>query len=151
MQRKTGCNQFHHPEVLSALADPPFLFISAISVLSNVATSAEKDAFSQQLYKTGCYQEVKADNPLACSEGIIQTHAGKKGVRDRLLDCWGLKQEHETNMTGSRFSDWGCGFINLWLLSGFYFLLDDLYFCSMLDLFESDCTLSEETDCTELS
>lgn len=45
----------------------------------------------------------------------------------------------------------GGGFINLGLLTGVYFLLDDLYSCSMLDLFESDCTLSGETDCAELS
>ena len=94
--RKTDRNQFYHPEVLSARADPLFffflfffffftyLFISAISVFSNVATSAgkkkkkKKNSFSKQLYKTGCYREVRADNPLACSEGIIQTHAGKK-------------------------------------------------------------------------
>lgn len=76
MLQKTNCNQFHHPEVLSALADPFFyflLFISAISVFTNVATSAEK-----KYYKTCCYQEVKTDNPLACSEGIIQTLAAKK-------------------------------------------------------------------------
>jgi len=38
----------------------------------------KKKIFQQQLYKTGCYQEVKADNPLEGSEGIIQTHASKK-------------------------------------------------------------------------
>lgn len=85
MQRKTGYNQFPHPEVLSATADPIF-FISVIFVFSNVATLTEKTPkqtgfFTQQLYKTGCYQEVNADNPLACSEGIIQTHAGKRQQR----------------------------------------------------------------------
>lgn len=86
MQRKTGYNQFPHPEVLSATADPIF-FISVIFVFSNVATLTEKKTtqtncfFTQQLYKTGCYQEVNADNPLACSEGIIQTHAGTRQQR----------------------------------------------------------------------
>lgn len=85
MQRKTGYNQFPHPEVLSATADPIF-FISVIFVFSNVATLTEKKPqtncfFTQQLYKTGCYQEVNADNPLACSEGIIQTHAGTRQQR----------------------------------------------------------------------
>lgn len=42
-------------------------------------------------------------------------------------------------------------FINLWLSNGFYFLSDMLYSCSTLDLLESDRTLSEETDCAELS
>lgn len=42
MQRKTGYNQFPHPEVLSATADPIFFFISVIFVFSNVATLAEK-------------------------------------------------------------------------------------------------------------
>lgn len=149
MLRKTGCNQFHHPEVLSALADPLFFFPSAISVFSNVATSAEKNTFSQQLYKTGCYQEVNADNPLACSEGIIQTHAGKKASEI----VWWTVGVSNRNMrpTWQVFFDWGCGFINLWLLTGFYFLLDDLYSCSLLAPCESDCTLSEETDCAELS
>lgn len=118
--RKTDCNQFYHPGVLSARADPLFffffffltyLFISAISVFSNVATSAGKKkkrkSFSKQLYKTGCYREVRADNPLACSEGIIQTHAGKKASAIGPVDCWDFKRVHETNMTASRFSDRG--------------------------------------------
>lgn len=42
MQRKTGYNQFPHPEVLSATADPIF-FISVIFVFSNVATLTEKN------------------------------------------------------------------------------------------------------------
>lgn len=38
----------------------------------------KKNTFPQQLYKTCCYLEVKADNPLACSEGIIKTCVGIK-------------------------------------------------------------------------
>lgn len=56
-----------------------FFIISAIFALSNVATSALRKE-NQQLHKTGCYREVKADNPpfLSVSEDIIQTHAGTK-------------------------------------------------------------------------
>lgn len=67
----------------------------------------KKKSFSKQLYKTGCYREVRADNPLACSEGIIQTHAGKKASEIGPVDCWDFKRVHETNMTASRFSDRG--------------------------------------------
>lgn len=67
----------------------------------------KKNSFSKQLYKTGCYREVRADNPLACSEGIIQTHAGKKASEIGPVDCWDFKRVHETNMTASRFSDRG--------------------------------------------
>lgn len=85
MQRKTGYNQFPHPEVLSATADPIFLF--QLSLYSQMLLRWLKKNpqtncfFTQQLYKTGCYQEVNADNPLACSEGIIQTHAGTRQQR----------------------------------------------------------------------
>lgn len=66
-----------------------------------------------------------------------------------LVDCWTSKQQHGIALKGSVFppSDCGCGFINLRLPP----LSDMLYSCSMLDLFESDCTLSEETDHVELS
>lgn len=87
MQRKTGYNQFPHPEVLSATADPIF-FLFQLSLYSQMLLRwlKKKKAqtncfFTQQLYKTGCYQEVNADNPLACSEGIIQTHAGTRQQR----------------------------------------------------------------------
>ena len=82
--RKTDCNQFYHPEVLSAQTDPLFYFFIYFSYLRILKCcylgwkKKKKNSFSKQLYKTGCYREVRADNPLACSEGIIQTHAGKK-------------------------------------------------------------------------
>lgn len=70
-------------------------------------------------------------------------------ITGRLVDGWTSKQQHGIALKGSVFppSDCGCGFINLRLPP----LSDMLYSCSMLDLFESDCTLSEETDHVELS
>lgn len=89
-----------------------------------------------------------------CCKGIIQTHAGAQASENyRVVDCWTYKQQHGSTLKGSvLFSfffspDCGCGFINLWL----HPLSDMLYSCSMLDLSESDCTLSEETDHVELS
>lgn len=116
--RKTDCNQFYHPGVLSARADPLFFFfflflliylfqLSPYSQMLLPPLKKKKNSFSKQLYKTGCYREVRADNPLACSEGIIQTHAGKKASEIGPVDCWDFKRVHETNMTASRFSDRG--------------------------------------------
>lgn len=51
MQRKTGYNQFPHPEVLSATADPIF-FISVIFVFSNVATLTEKKTPNKLFFYT---------------------------------------------------------------------------------------------------
>lgn len=98
----------------------------------------------------GCVWEANADNLLVCLQGIIQPGADTRASEnsDRLADCWTHKQQHGLKLKGSVFfPDCGCGFINLWLPS----LSDTLYSCSMLDLFESDCTLSEETDHVEPS
>lgn len=87
--------------------------------------------------------------PFAWRElfNLVQTREHQR-IPDRLAECWTYKQQHGLKLKGSVFfSDCGCGFINLWLPS----LSDTLYSCSMLDLFESDCTLSEETDRVEPS
>lgn len=56
-----------------------FLYLFQLSTyFQMLLPRLKKNTFSQQLYKTGCYPEVNADNPLKCSEGIIRNHAGKK-------------------------------------------------------------------------
>lgn len=73
---------------------------------------------------------------------LVQTREHQR-IPDRLADCWITNSNMASNWkVQSFFPDCGCGFINLWLPS----LSDMLCSCSMLDLFESDCTLSEETD-----
>lgn len=120
-----------------------------------MATAREKKKdFSQQLHNV-CVCAVNADNLLGWLGGkwfqVVQTREHPR-IPDRLADCWTFKQQQGLKLKRLclfiylfifiPLPDCGCGFINLWLPS----LSDMLHSCSMLDLSESDCTLSEETD-----
>lgn len=60
--------------------------------------------------------------------GYYSNSCRHKASRERLVNCWGFKQEYEPNVTGLCLCDFRCGFINLQLLDWGLFSVRRLVF-----------------------